>query len=255
MLLEIGCPCALLLGYARLPEGAVAQVGVALQHPPTQVFAQAAPALAVTGPRADVAHAAAERYGRANSWPTAGQLDVELATPALTGLGSEPLLSLCALPAGPARRRAAGGHRPAPRRCTPPRLSLDTSRLVADDLWPALERDDLAAFGRALLALHAATAALLPPLHAATAALMPPLPADALTTDLLALIAGAGAAAWGQALTGHALFALVRGAEAAAALRAALTARLGWGAGCVLVTITDTTGARTARHAQRPLLP
>ncbi len=318
MLLEIGCPCALLLGYARAADGALRQVGLTLQHPPTHLFARAASALSVTGARADVAHAAAERYRRAVGLPATGELEVELATPALMGLASETMLSLCtarglawaagrpteapalaaalalapehalahwayaqggalvvAPPAGPGvfappLRRHALAHidraaawavvlylpalptdapltleaeRAAALHAAAPRLSAATARLLDDDVWPALERDDLPAFGRALMALHALNAALLPPL--------PPLSGAAAA---LATLAASGAAAWGRALTGHALFAFVRGAQAAANLRAALDARLPLGAGRVLITIADTTGARDTVRDQRPLL-
>jgi len=318
MLLEIGCPCALLLGYAYAEDGALRQVGLALQHPPTHLFAQAAATLSVTGARADVAYAAATRYQQAAGLPAAGDVEVELATPALMGLGSEALLSLCTVyglawaagrptdapalaaalalapehalalwayaqggalvvepPAGPGQfarplRRHALAHadraaawavvlylpgllndapltleaeRAAALHAAAPRLSAETGRLLDTDLWPALKRDDLAAFGRALLALHALNAALLPPL-----------PTTAGDDEVLALMAASGAAAWGRALTGHGLFAFVRGAQAAAELRAALTARLALGAGRVLVTIADTDGAREAPRDQRPIL-
>ncbi len=319
MLLEVGCPCALLLGYARAADGTLCQVGVALQHPPTHLFAQPASALAVTGPRADVAYAAAARYLAHAGLPAAGQVEVELATPALIGLASEPLLSLCTarglawaagrptdaqtLAAGvalapehalavaafqqggvlqvappaalgafaaPLRRHALAhadraqawgfvlflpdvakdaaltleGERAAALHAAAPALSPATGQTLDAELWPALERDDLTAFGRALLALHAANAALLPPLAT-----------TALEADMLTLLAASGAAAWGRALTGYGLFALVRGAPAAADLRAALTARLGLGPGRVLVTIADTDGARDTVRDQRPFLP
>ena len=312
MVLEVGCPCTLLLGYARTPAGLV-QVGVTLQHPPTQLFVQPAAALAVTGPRADVAYAAAECFS------TSAQIEIELATPALMGLGSEPLLALstarglawaagepASAPMLAAALRLAPEHALAvaayaqggalvvappaePGAFGPPlrrhnlehpnradawawvlylpalpadsALTLEPERAAAlhaaasalspaagdvleRSLLPALERDDLPAFGAALRELQAANAALLPPL-----------PLDGVTADVLAVLAASGVAAWGPALTGHALFALVRGAPAAVDLRTALLSRLPPGAGRVLLTIAATTGARDVEHAQRPMLP
>jgi predicted sugar kinase len=124
-----------------------------------------------------------------------------------------------------------------------PRLSLDTGRLVDSDLWPALERDDLPAFGEALMTLRRLNGEVLTPL--------PRTPVDAAA---LRVMAAAQPAAWGQALTGHGLFALVRGAQGAADLRTALADQLPLGAGRVLVTIADVTGARDAVRTERPLL-
>ncbi|MCC7359508.1 MAG: hypothetical protein IT317_08535 [Anaerolineales bacterium] len=313
MVLEIGCPCALLFGYAATSGGLV-QVGVALQHPPTQLYVQPAAAFSVTGARADIAHAAAGSFGAVGA-----QVEVELATPALMGLASEPLLALSlgrgltwsagqpaaapvlaaalrlapehalavgafaqggalvvAPPAapgafGPPLRRHALEHADraaawawvlylpalppdAPLSVEPERAATlhaaAAARTPADSelldmrLWPALEHDDLPAFGAALRELHAANAALLPPL-----------PRGRVSDDLLDVMAASGAAAWGQALAGHALFAVVRGAQAAVALRAALLARLPLGAGRVLITIADIAGAGDVARAERPLLP
>ena len=102
MWLEVGSPCALLFGYAKAADGGLRQVGVALQHPPTHLFATAADMLSVTGPRADVSHAAAARL------PYAGRVEVELTTPALMGLASEAMLGLCT-----ARGLAWANQRPA----------------------------------------------------------------------------------------------------------------------------------------------
>lgn len=127
-----------------------------------------------------------------------------------------------------------------------PHLSPDTGRLLETVLWPALEADDVDAFGRALRELQALNAQAL-----AAAGLSQPLPGD--LQALLDLCAAEGAAAWGRSLGGFALFALIRGKSPAVALRQKLVARVGYHGGTVMTAICDNQGARRAVHAAPPI--
>ena len=118
-----------------------------------------------------------------------------------------------------------------------PRLPADAGRLVAEQLWPAVEQDDIGAFAQALMALEqmnrealaqAGTAVTIAPDHQA----------------ILDLMRANGALAWGQSLTGLALYGLVRGAEASRELRRKIMAHVGHFGGTLLASITDNTGAR-----------
>ena len=118
-----------------------------------------------------------------------------------------------------------------------PHLSPETGRLVDEALWPALERDDMEAFGLALDALQDLNREALE--QAGTPSLTLP---D--TADVLDVLRQNGAAAWGQSATGLARFALIRGAQPSIDLRRALGRHLGYESGTIMASICDNSGAR-----------
>lgn len=95
MLIEIVSPCTLSLGVLRV-EGKTCLLGLALQHPPVNLFAQAFHDLKVTGARADEARRHAQRYLESLNARPEAEIEIELATPAHVGLGSGPMLGLSA---------------------------------------------------------------------------------------------------------------------------------------------------------------
>jgi predicted sugar kinase len=108
MHIELTCPACLLLGLVMV-DGQLCQLGVTLRYPPTQLLARTSSALAITGGRADLAYRQAERfyaYRRGESglplsraWERGpggegAEIEIELATPAFMGLGSNAIVSL-----------------------------------------------------------------------------------------------------------------------------------------------------------------
>jgi predicted sugar kinase len=118
-----------------------------------------------------------------------------------------------------------------------PHLSDETGRLVEDELWPALERDDSASFGRALMGFQQLNQAALE--KAGTALVGTP---D--TEGVLAVLRENGAQAWGESAAGLARFGLIRGGSPSVVLRRALVKYLGYEGGTVMAAICDVTGAR-----------
>jgi predicted sugar kinase len=118
-----------------------------------------------------------------------------------------------------------------------PHLSVESGTIVEERLWPALERDDIATFGQALMALQDLNRQAL-----AAAGLAEPQSEE--TRGLLGLLRDNGALAWGQAAAGLAVYGLIRGAGASRALRKTLTERVGIFDGTVMAAITDNQGAR-----------
>jgi len=317
MLIEIGAPCSLPLGVVRTHEGATRLVGVSLQHPPMDVFAEASPAFSITGPMAHKGFAYAQRFLAHHGLPQQANIEIELATPDLVGLGAETLLGLSVARAlawvsglptddalalaraiglgpeqaleiwafqqggflladaqhleAPPRRHAIAhaDHEQAwgfvfllPRIASDvpetleadrlkilleaaPRLSPETERLTDEELWPALERDDLSAFGHGLMAIQQLNQQAL-----ADAGMSLPFTTD--EQAVLDLFRDRGAVAWGRSLTGLALFGLVRGASASVDLRHHLSQLVGIYGGRVMATITDNVGGRHAVHEWRP---
>jgi beta-ribofuranosylaminobenzene 5'-phosphate synthase len=316
MLIEVGSPCSLPLGLIRTQDNRACLLGVTLQHPPTDVFAEASTQFSVTGPLAHKGYAYAQRFLAYHHLPQQANIEIELAIPDMLGLGAETMLSLSiaralawvhGLPTDDAQAlaRAAGlGPQHAlnvwgfqqgglllvdaqqlntPLRRQPiahtdqsawgfvlllprvppetpetleadhlqrlldaaPRVSAATERLLAEDLWPALEQDDLLAFARALMTLQ--------PLNqqALTEAGMA-LPFTQDEQAVLDLFRDRGALAWGRGLTGMALYGLVKGASASVEIRHHLSELVGPYGGWVMATITDNVGARHTLHEMRP---
>jgi predicted sugar kinase len=300
MLIEINAPASLPLGLVRLESEAgpkICLLGVTLQHPPVNLSAQAHPAgLQVSGARADVAYAQAQRCLQHEHFKQPAEVEIELAIPSLVGLGSEAMLGLSMAQAlawvnnlplentlslaqavglqrqdalsvwgfaqggvllvdmsdvAPAEN-AAQSFTPPVRRFelahsdketwvfvlvlprippdTPenleterleallkaaPHLSTETGQVFTAGLWPALESDDLPAFGRALMALQELNQAALT--RAST-----PLPFTPDEQAIFDIMRAHNAAAWGRSATGLALYGLVKGARASVDMRNSL---------------------------------
>jgi predicted sugar kinase len=291
----------------------LAWLGITLQHPPVTIDARPAPALTITGARADLAYAQALRVQQHLSLRLAAELEIEYAIPRGMGLSSEAMLgltvarTLAVLAEHPAAADSAalaeaagltpsdslarwgfesGGflltgaeaapgmwptrlrryelahaddrswawvqHLPQPPDgASPgleaeqaaallraaPLLSPETGRLVDEALWPALEHDDMEAFGATLNALQDLNRQALE-----QAGTVPALLAD--TAGVLDVLRDNGAAAWGQSATGLARFALIRGAQPSIDLRRALGRHLSYESGTIMASICDNTGAR-----------
>ncbi len=97
MRIAIGAPCSLMLGVVRTEAAGPSQaalLGVALQHPPVSLEAVLAPHLFVTGARADLAYAQAQRFLAQAPGAQPAEVEIDLAIPSHMGLGSEAILGL-----------------------------------------------------------------------------------------------------------------------------------------------------------------
>ncbi len=318
MLVNVTTPSSLLLGLARLRSNQLAWLAITLQHPPLTLGARPAPVLNVTGARANLAHAQAERVMRALGLPPA-EIEIEYAIPRHLGLGSEPMLGLAVaralaalardpdaedpfalaealgltvndapavrgfdrggvllVPAEPGPNRWPAPlrrfelahpddtswawvlHWPFPPEGTAPTLEADrvaqllaaaphlspeTGRLVEDELWPALERDDLAAFGRALMAFQQLNRAALA--QAGTPVMVTPEAAG-----VLGVLRDHGALAWGESAAGLARFGIIRGGSPSVVLRRQLVDYVGYEGGTVMAAIGDNHGATCLEVAE-----
>ncbi len=127
-----------------------------------------------------------------------------------------------------------------------PHVGAETGRLLEAELWPAMERDDLESFGRAMLAIQALNAQALE-----QAGMAVPLSAD--EQAILDIYQAQGAVAWGRSPTGLALYALIRGASPSVALRRKVVEHVGIAGGTVLASVVDNAGARYAVQAALPI--
>ena len=118
-----------------------------------------------------------------------------------------------------------------------PHLSAETGRLVNEALWPALEHDDLAAFGQALMEFQSLNRAAL------QAAGTPTLSAPD-TEGVLRVLRDNGALAVGENVAGLGRFGLIRGGPASVILRRRLVEYVGYDGGTVMAAIPDNHGAR-----------
>jgi predicted sugar kinase len=339
MQLELTSPACLLLGLVPL-DGQICQLGVTLCYPPIELLARAAPALAITGGRADLAYRQAERcyaYWRGEASPPrspawerepgdgeqtlprspAGErgvggegqaeIEIELAIPAFMCMGSGALLglsvarALAALHGHPAedalqlaqavdlnseealeahafalgglllvdgdgalrRRQPIADHDEAedwvfvlalPRvppgtpealeaqrrqalRAAAARLDPDTGRVCTAQLWPAVERDDIAAFASALMAVQAAN-------YAALAQAGQPIELSEEERAILEIMRAGGALAWGRCISGLGLYGLIKGGGPSRELRRRITEQQGYFGAAVMATLCDNHGAR-----------
>jgi predicted sugar kinase len=97
MFIEIGVPSSLPLGLvkAKSENGTkTAILGLTLQHPPVNLFAQMDRRLNITGARADVGHDYAHRFFKRHNLKKRALVEIELSVPAFVGLNSRPLLGL-----------------------------------------------------------------------------------------------------------------------------------------------------------------
>lgn len=98
---------------------------------------------------------------------------------------------------------------------------------LAEDIFAAVQNNDLAAFGQGLMSLRQRT----------------PHSVAQDSQAILDLMGQSGAFAWGQCLTGYGLWALVKGGDASRALRKKISDHVGFFGGRVMATITDNRGA------------
>jgi predicted sugar kinase len=117
-----------------------------------------------------------------------------------------------------------------------PHLSRVAGEALIAVLWPALENNDLAAFGRNLMALQALN-------QQALASAGTPLTYSPDEQAVFDIMRDHGAVAWGRSATGLALFGLVKGARSSIDLRHKLRHRVGFFGGRVMASITDNRGA------------
>ncbi len=122
-------------------------------------------------------------------------------------------------------------------------LADETGRLVAAGLWPAAERDDIAAFARALDRIQIFN-------HAALERSGTQFALSTEEQQILAVMRENGALVCGRALTGLSLYALIRGGGPSRTMRRALTDHLGIFGGIVMASICDNTGARLHKDAE-----
>jgi predicted sugar kinase len=97
MWIEIGTPASLPLGLVRFKderEDVTCLMGVTLQHPPVQLFAQPQPSLTLTGARADKGNEQAQRFLQQHGLGSGSEIEVEIAIPEGMGLSSEAMLGL-----------------------------------------------------------------------------------------------------------------------------------------------------------------
>jgi predicted sugar kinase len=117
-------------------------------------------------------------------------------------------------------------------------LSNDNT-ISAEQFFHAVEADDIAAFGQAIMAIQQSN-------QAALTTAGQSLPFHEAEQAILDLMRDNGALAWGRSATGLSLFGLVKGAQASIDLRKVLMRRLGPFGGRIMATITDNRGAQCA---------
>jgi predicted sugar kinase len=93
MRINLICPSLLHLGFLPANDGALCELGITLQHPQIQLAARPATTLGVSGPRADVALATAQKFLHKHHLSAHGDIEIELAIPAHMGLGSDSMLT------------------------------------------------------------------------------------------------------------------------------------------------------------------
>jgi len=125
-------------------------------------------------------------------------------------------------------------------------ISPETGQVVNTALWPALEQDDLPAFGQALMQIQALN-------QQGLAEAGVPLRFTAEEQAVLDLFRDQGCVAWGRSLTGAALFGVVQGADPSVEVRRHLSQLVGIYGGRVMATITDNNGARQRVLDVRPI--
>ncbi|NJO07347.1 MAG: hypothetical protein HC876_18550 [Chloroflexaceae bacterium] len=95
--MEVGAPCSLPLGLVCIEAGGTRKMcllGVAVQHPPMHLLGFARRTAQVTGARADLATVYAHRFRAYHQLSKLTDIEIELATPAYMGLGSDGVLGL-----------------------------------------------------------------------------------------------------------------------------------------------------------------
>jgi predicted sugar kinase len=116
-------------------------------------------------------------------------------------------------------------------------LPESSGRMIDEQIWPALEQDDITAFGAGLMALRKLNEEIVQ-----QAKIVPETIEN--SERIGTVFREGGAVAWGQNLHGLTLFALVQGATASQQIRANLLRVVGYTQGQFNATITDNEGAR-----------
>ncbi len=93
MLIEIGAPAVLPFGLVRL-EDKSSLLGITLQHPPVHLSVKAYAGYEITGARGDVGYEYATKFLDFHQLKRQAKVEIELAIPAIVGLGSEAILGL-----------------------------------------------------------------------------------------------------------------------------------------------------------------
>jgi predicted sugar kinase len=75
-------------------NGQPALLAITLQYPPVNLIVKPLNELSVTGARAPLARAQAQRWFESRNLPPKAEIEIELAIPAHMGLGSEPMLGM-----------------------------------------------------------------------------------------------------------------------------------------------------------------
>jgi predicted sugar kinase len=117
-----------------------------------------------------------------------------------------------------------------------PYLSAETGQVFENQLWPAIERNDIATFAQAVMRVDELNREALA--QAGTPNLI-----GSEAQDVLNVMRDNGAVAWGQCLTGLGLFGLVHGTETSQKLRHVLRGHVGHFGGTQIAAIVDNAGA------------
>ncbi|MGQ0602064.1 MAG: hypothetical protein ACT4QE_10260 [Anaerolineales bacterium] len=125
-----------------------------------------------------------------------------------------------------------------------PHLSAETGRVLVEQFWPAFERDNITLFAQALTGLDQLN-------RAALAEAGTPLSISPEAQSVLNLMQAEGALAWGQALTGLGMYALVRGTDASHALRNKILHHVGHFGGTLLASVIAGQGATERTKDER----
>ncbi|MDX1523275.1 MAG: hypothetical protein R3264_16740 [Anaerolineae bacterium] len=97
MLIEVGSPATLPLGLVKFNDDGAEKIcllGLTVQHPPVQMFAEKRNKFQITGPRADLAHRFAAQFYKHHHLKPQVELEIESTIPNLVGLGSATMLGL-----------------------------------------------------------------------------------------------------------------------------------------------------------------
>lgn len=118
-----------------------------------------------------------------------------------------------------------------------PKLDHESEAIMLDQLWPALEREDIGAFGKALMRLRGLNQQVLQQVGE-----YPSISEG--QQKVYKLFEEEDALAYGESFTGIALFALVHGATPTQLVRKRLLKEIGYHAGSYIASITDNEGVR-----------
>jgi predicted sugar kinase len=116
-------------------------------------------------------------------------------------------------------------------------LDPETGQACTSQLWPAAERDDIAEFARALMAIQELN-------YSALARSGRPQILSGDEQAILEVMRAGGALAWGRCSSGMGLYGLIKGGGPSRELRRLLTERLGYFGAAVMATLCDSAGAQ-----------